>query len=317
MALSTATDAANALGRLKHVFVAEEIAEAYAIDPKADKAIVVKNASFVWETAPPAPSGSGPVGGTGAKKVDATEKEKGGRRKFWRKAKDDYKKKSQESQPDYSKKIEEEKDTKPVGEKTDVDQSKEPEADGKVSEEADTGSSTAVHDKPTESLELRDIDFEVPHGQLCAIVGPGQYPYECCASSFSVSDRFVFFVFNIVGSGKSSLLQALVGEMKRLEGEVVFSGKVGYCAQQAWIQVWLSLCVRRMIVFVYLWFWGLSQNATVRENIVFGQPWDEKKYWQVVSDACLNADLDMLPNGDHTEIGERVCFRRDYIVRGS
>jgi hypothetical protein len=170
MALSTTTDAANALGRLKHIFLAEEIAEAYVIDPKADKALVVKNASFVWETASPTPSGSGTVG---AKKMDTEEKEKRGRGKFWqRKAKDDYKK---EAQLDYAKKIEGEKDTEPVEKKTDVDQSKEPEADGKVSEEADTGSSTAVNDKPTESLELRDIDFEVPHGQLCAIVGPGPY----------------------------------------------------------------------------------------------------------------------------------------------
>ena len=47
------------------------------------------------------------------------------------------------------------------------------------------------------------------------------------------------------------------------------------------------------------------QNATIRENICFGRPFDEDKYWKAVKDSCLEQDLDMLPNGDMTEVGEK------------
>ncbi|KZO92802.1 ABC transporter [Calocera viscosa TUFC12733] len=106
-------------------------------------------------------------------------------------------------------------------------------------------------------FQMRDVRLEIPRGQLCAVVGA-------------------------VGSGKSSLLQGLIGEMRKLEGDVTFGGSVGYCSQTAWIQ-----------------------NATVRDNIIFGQPFEEKRYWNAVRDACLEADLEMLPNYDFTEVGER------------
>lgn len=44
------------------------------------------------------------------------------------------------------------------------------------------------------------------------------------------------------------------------------------------------------------------QNATLRENIVFGQSWNEHRYWQAVKDASLIADLEILPDGDLTEV---------------
>ena len=69
--------------------------------------------------------------------------------------------------------------------------------------------------KKEENLfHLRDVSLIVPRGQLVAIVGA-------------------------VGSGKSSLLQGLIGEMRRTEGSVVFGGSVGYCPQIPWIQVTL------------------------------------------------------------------------------
>ncbi len=85
-----------------------------------------------------------------------------------------------------------------------------------------------------------------------------------------------------VGSGKSSLLEGMIGEMRRTAGSVKFKGSVAYCPQSAWIQ-----------------------NATVRDNILFGRPFDEERYWKAVHDACLEADLELLPNGDLTEVGER------------
>jgi ABC-type bacteriocin/lantibiotic exporter with double-glycine peptidase domain len=60
------------------------------------------------------------------------------------------------------------------------------------------------------------------------------------------------------------------------------------------------------------------QNATIRENICFGRPFESERYWKVVHDACLEADLDVLPNGDMTEVGERVRGGLIlFLIRGS
>ncbi|CAG2055631.1 unnamed protein product, partial [Timema podura] len=60
-------------------------------------------------------------------------------------------------------------------------------------------------------------------------------------------------------------------------------GSIAYVPQQAWIQ-----------------------NATVQYNITFGQQVNNRTYHKVVSACALKADLDMLPGGDQTEIGEKV-----------
>jgi len=68
--------------------------------------------------------------------------------------------------------------------------------------------------------------MEIPRGTLVVVVGP----------------------VTPVGSGKTSLLQGLIGEMRKTSGSITFGGSVGYCPQTAWIQ-----------------------NATIRENICFGR----------------------------------------------
>ncbi|NXL86149.1 MRP3 protein, partial [Alectura lathami] len=85
-----------------------------------------------------------------------------------------------------------------------------------------------------------------------------------------------------VGCGKSSLVSALLGEMEKLEGEVAVKGSVAYVPQQAWIQ-----------------------NATLKDNILFGQPLNEQKYQNVLEACALKTDLEVLPGGDQTEIGEK------------
>ncbi|KWU44771.1 ABC transporter [Rhodotorula sp. JG-1b] len=112
-------------------------------------------------------------------------------------------------------------------------------------------------EKDESPSRLEDINLRVPRGQLLCIVGS-------------------------VGSGKSSLLQGCIGEMRRVKGEVVFGGRIAYCAQSAWIL-----------------------NTTVRENIIFGREFDETRYWNCIRAACLLTDLDQLPAGDMTEIGEK------------
>ncbi|XP_069173762.1 ATP-binding cassette sub-family C member 3 isoform X2 [Procambarus clarkii] len=104
---------------------------------------------------------------------------------------------------------------------------------------------------------LQQVELEVKKGQLVAVVGP-------------------------VGAGKSSLISALLGEMRKDAGKVIVNGSVAYVSQQAWLQ-----------------------NATLRDNITWGQPFELKRYKQVVKACALQADIDMLPAGDMTEIGEK------------
>ncbi|XP_021410687.2 ATP-binding cassette sub-family C member 3, partial [Lonchura striata] len=85
-----------------------------------------------------------------------------------------------------------------------------------------------------------------------------------------------------VGCGKSSLVSALLGEMEKLEGEVAVKGSVAYVPQQAWIQ-----------------------NATLKDNILFGQAPNEEKYQDALEACALKTDLEVLPGGDQTEIGEK------------
>ncbi|MES1916352.1 MAG: hypothetical protein MHM6MM_008178 [Cercozoa sp. M6MM] len=86
------------------------------------------------------------------------------------------------------------------------------------------------------------------------------------------------------GSGKSALLQAVIGELRTTESTKVsvHSHSVAYAAQTPWIQ-----------------------NATVKDNIIFGQPFDAARYARTVRVCALSDDLEALPAGDQTEIGEK------------
>ncbi|XP_032066135.1 canalicular multispecific organic anion transporter 2 isoform X2 [Thamnophis elegans] len=85
-----------------------------------------------------------------------------------------------------------------------------------------------------------------------------------------------------VGCGKSSLVSALLGEMEKLSGDVAVKGSVAYVPQLPWIQ-----------------------NATLKDNILFGHPLKELKYQTVLEGCALKQDLEMLPGGDQTEIGHQ------------
>jgi ATP-binding cassette subfamily C (CFTR/MRP) protein 1 len=88
-----------------------------------------------------------------------------------------------------------------------------------------------------------------------------------------------------VGSGKSSILSSLLGEMNKLEGHVRVNGSVSYVPQQAWIQ-----------------------NETLKNNILFGRELNSQFYDQIVDSCALTSDLSIFPAGDSTEIGERVSY---------
>lgn len=104
---------------------------------------------------------------------------------------------------------------------------------------------------------LKDITFSASKGDLSCIVGR-------------------------VGSGKSSLLQSILGDLFKVKGSVTVHGNVAYVAQQTWIM-----------------------NATVKENIVFGYRYDSNFYEKTVKACALVDDFNVLPDGDETVVGER------------
>ncbi|KAM8977449.1 ATP-binding cassette sub-family C member 5-like [Pelodytes ibericus] len=85
-----------------------------------------------------------------------------------------------------------------------------------------------------------------------------------------------------VGSGKSSLILSILGQMTLLKGTMSVAGSIAYVAQQAWVF-----------------------NASLRENILFGKEYEGEKYKSTLEACCLYPDIDSLPDGDLTEIGER------------
>ena len=104
---------------------------------------------------------------------------------------------------------------------------------------------------------LEDINFVAHKGELSCVVGR-------------------------VGSGKSSFLQALLGDIWKIHGEVVVYGATAYVAQSPWVM-----------------------NASVKENIVFGHRWDPQFYQRTIHACAFVDDLKTLPDGDQTEVGER------------
>jgi ABC-type multidrug transport system fused ATPase/permease subunit len=125
-----------------------------------------------------------------------------------------------------------------------------------------------------DAFKLMDLDLKFRVGHLNVVAGP-------------------------TGSGKTSLLMGLLGEMTKLKGDVYLPGgrsreeirpdpetglteSVAYCAQQAWLV-----------------------NGTVKENIVFASDFDQKRYDEVIDACSLKRDLEILDGGDETVVGEK------------
>ncbi|KAI5953784.1 hypothetical protein KGF57_003993 [Candida theae] len=99
--------------------------------------------------------------------------------------------------------------------------------------------------------------------------------------NLSIKNGEFVIITGVIGSGKTSLLNALAGFMKLSNGSIIRNKQVLLCST-TWIQ-----------------------NATVRENILFGKPYDAHRYKQVLFACALEDDVAILPAGDRTEIGER------------
>ncbi|KAL7737810.1 hypothetical protein ACLKA6_006196 [Drosophila palustris] len=104
---------------------------------------------------------------------------------------------------------------------------------------------------------VKDIGFDLQSPQMVGVVGN-------------------------VGTGKSTLLNVILGEVELMQGRVELHGTVSYAPQEPWIF-----------------------QASIRDNIVFVEPYDEQRYRAVVHACQLDCDLSMLPQGDATVVGER------------
>ncbi|KAJ0601534.1 putative ABC-type xenobiotic transporter [Helianthus annuus] len=104
---------------------------------------------------------------------------------------------------------------------------------------------------------LKDINIRVNHGMRVAVCGT-------------------------VGSGKSSLLSCILGEVSKISGSVKVEGSKAYVAQSAWIQ-----------------------SGKIEDNILFGREMDRERYEKVLEACSLKKDLEILSFGDQTVIGER------------
>jgi ATP-binding cassette subfamily C (CFTR/MRP) protein 1 len=128
----------------------------------------------------------------------------------------------------------------------------------------DPDDSVSAHEKGEEEgkpFTLNDIDLNIERGSLCCLFGR-------------------------IGSGKSALLQALLGEMRQTRGAPVkFGGSVSLVTQTPWIQ-----------------------NASVKDNILFGQDMDRTRLQETIHVCALAEDLSELSDGVDTEIGGLSSF---------
>ncbi|KAF3930045.1 hypothetical protein ABW19_dt0202750 [Dactylella cylindrospora] len=128
---------------------------------------------------------------------------------------------------------------------------------GEVTVKVVNGRFTWNREWTDEKDALKNIDFEAKKGELSCIVGR-------------------------VGQGKSSLLQAILGDLWKKNGSVTVRGSVAYVAQHSWVV-----------------------NGTIKDNILFGHRLDPTFYDQVIKACALVDDLAVLPDGDQTEVGEK------------
>jgi len=104
---------------------------------------------------------------------------------------------------------------------------------------------------------LRNVSLTVPPGSFIAIVGQ-------------------------VGSGKSSLLQAILQELPLTSGSIECHGRINYVSQQPWIFA-----------------------SSVKQNVLFGQTMDKSRYDEVIRVCQMESDINSFPHGDRTIVGER------------
>lgn len=137
-------------------------------------------------------------------------------------------------------------------------------------------------EKPIETKTVDEDDDINKQGEKSKLAHDERQPFQLKSITMTAGRGELVAIVGAVGSGKTSLLSAVVSEMRKTSGQIILGGSKAYCPQHAWIQ-----------------------NTTIRDNIIFGKPFDLEWYQRVVEACALPADFKILPAGDMTEIGER------------
>lgn len=113
-----------------------------------------------------------------------------------------------------------------------------------------------------------------------------QSNFEITNINLEASDKGVCGIVGPVGSGKSTLLNIITGELELSKGSININGSLSYAAQEPWLF-----------------------EGSIRQNILFVEEFDEKRYYEVIKVCALERDLSLFPYGDLTIVGERgVCL---------
>lgn len=137
----------------------------------------------------------------------------------------------------------------------------------------------------------KDATFVLPQGStnVAIVIRDGEFSWDASSSwptlsniQLNVEKGMRVAICGMVGSGKSSFLSCILGEIPKVFGTVEICGSAAYVSQSAWIQ-----------------------SGNIEENILFGSPMDRAKYKSVLHACSLKKDLELFSHGDQTIIGER------------
>lgn len=127
---------------------------------------------------------------------------------------------------------------------------------------------------------ITNMAIEIKNGEFCW--DPTSSKLTLSGIQMKVERGMRVAVCGMVGSGKSSFLSCILGEIPKISGEVRICGSAAYVSQSAWIQ-----------------------SGNIEENILFGSPMDRAKYKKVLHACSLKKDLELFSHGDQTIIGDR------------
>ena len=153
-----------------------------------------------------------------------------------------------------------------------------------------------LHEEELENAQLSDSGSHCSFNEASSILGYKQATLSWSKPAsqdrqFSLSDLSVectpgglTVISGPVGSGKTSFLLGLLGEMRLQQGEIFLPRHQGvaYVSQTPWLQ-----------------------NATIRDNVLFGSKYDKERYDAVLEACALTSDIQIFEMGDATEVGER------------
>lgn len=138
--------------------------------------------------------------------------------------------------------------------------------------------------KAPSAQRIGDVSVSIKNGTFLWSKAKGEQNYKVALSNINFVSKKgdLDCIVGKVGSGKSSIIQAILGDLYKLDGEVRINGKIAYVSQVPWIM-----------------------NSSIKENILFGHKYDAEFYQHVLKACALTVDLKTFPKGDKTEVGEK------------